>query len=337
MPITGSSSYLPVTDTMIAHWNALNALPPPPPPGSATLVLDGNRTVTTLSGLRASLATARTDVEVKLNTFEFNRADAEIKRTALLGRVDQLVANVRSFWGNTPFPALLPNRPSDTTPMGDLEKALDDLADIWSRMNIGTPPAGITVPLLLATEPTAAVPSPPSYSQSSFTTDIAALKTVHTSQKTSEVPLANSRATRNSLQDQIRPILVDYRAAVPGKLPPNHPLLDTIPRYSPLPGSTPEPATLSGTWNAGAGKAFLDATPSPSASVVTYQLRYVPGPTYNAEDENIVGNIATVSPLHFETLAGLATPGVTASFRLYAITAEGNERASDTVSITRPV
>jgi len=207
----------------------------------------------------------------------------------------------------------------------------------WSRMNIGTPPAGITVPLLLATEPTAAVPSPPSYSQSSFTTDIAALKTVHTSQKTSEVPLANSRATRNSLQDQIRPILVDYRAAVPGKLPPNHPLLDTIPRYSPLPGSTPEPATLSGTWNAGASKAFLDATPSPSASVVTYQLRYVPGPTYNAEDENIVGNIATGSPLHFETLAGLATPGVTASFRLYAITAEGNERASDTVSITRPV
>ena len=61
------------------------------------------------------------------------------------------------------------------------------------------------------------------------------------------------------------------------------------------------------------------------------------GSTYNAEDENIVGNIATGSPLHFETLAGLATPGVTASFRLYAITAEGNERASDTVSITRPV
>ena len=141
MPITSFSSYLPVCDGFLAHWNGVNGLPAQPPPApSPILVLDGNRPVSYLLGLRTSLAAARTDVEVKLNTFEYNRADAAIKTEALLGRVAQVYDNVNSFWGNTPFPALLPEHPSDAATMGDLEKALDDVADIWSRVNAATPP-----------------------------------------------------------------------------------------------------------------------------------------------------------------------------------------------------
>ena len=71
--------------------------------------------------------------------------------------------------------------------------------------------------------------------------------------------------------------------------------------------------------------------------MVRHELRYVAGPDYDADDENIVASVAVGSASHFETLAGLGTPGVTASYRVYAITGDGNERTSNTVTITRPV
>ena len=61
------------------------------------------------------------------------------------------------------------------------------------------------------------------------------------------------------------------------------------------------------------------------------------GPDYDADEENIVASVDVGQPSHFDTLAGLGSPGVTASYRIYAITADGNERASNTVTITRPV
>ena len=82
--------------------------------------------------------------------------------------------------------------------------------------------------------------------------------------------------------------------------------------------------------------AVIDFTPNASASVVSYQLRYVPGPDYHTDDESIDQTISAGSPLHFSTLAGLPVSGVTASYRIYAITADGNEHGSATVVITRP-
>ena len=120
--------------------------------------------------------------------------------------------------------------------------------------------------------------------------------------------LDNARSTRNGLQDQIRPYLVDYRESMPTKLAPGHPLQNSLPRYSPLPGSTPDGAELTGSWNAAAALGFLDFTPSTSASVVRHELRYVAGPDYDADDENIVASVNVGQPSHFESLAGLGTP-----------------------------
>lgn len=333
MPITGPSSYLSTTDEFIAHWTAVNALLAPLP---ANLILEGNRTLATLTGLRTSLAAARADVEVKRNGYEFARADAVLKRIALLGRAQQVMDAVRANWSGTAFPALLPEKLSPTAAGARIEQMLDDVADVWVRLNAATPPAGVTVPLTLTTDPTPAVPAPPAYLLATFQIELSGLKVAHTALENAAVPLRSARASRDALQDQIRPMLVDYRVAVPTKLPPSSPLIDSIPRYSPEGGATPEPADATGSWNVAAGKAFIDFTPSPSASVVRHELRYVAGPDYDAEDEEIAGSINAGSPSHFETLAGLPIPGVTASYRVYAITADGNERTSNTVTVTRP-
>ena len=327
-----NSSYLPTIDLFAAHWGAVNAVL-----GASPLILEGSRTFSTLTGLRSQLAAARTDVEVKRNAHEFARADVEIRTGALLFRMQQVLDAVRAFWSGTPFLGTLPDKPSDTTKGPLIENALDDIADGWLRINAASAPPGVTLPLTLTTDPTDAVPAPPAYTQALFAADIAALKTAHTAVPAALGALNTARAVRNVLQDKIRPILVDYRESMPTKLPSKHALQDTLPRYSPLPGSTPDGAEATGSWNAAAVLAFFDFTPSTSASVVRHELRYVAGPDYDADDENIIASVNVGSPSHFETLTGLLTPGLTATYRIYAITADGHERMSNTVSITRPV
>ncbi len=331
-PITGPSSYLPTIDLFAAHWASVNAVFIAPVPA---LILEGNRTISTLNGLRTQLAASRTDVEVKLNAVEFARADQAARRTALLGRAAQLADNVRTFWPS-PYAAMLPDLPSASTQPSLIESALDDVSDIWLRLNGTPPPNGTTTPITLATKPTAAVPIPPPYTQANFSAELALLKTAQLTLKAAQIPLDNARSFRNGIQNQVRPILVDYRDGPGARLAPNHPLLDTIPRYSPLPGGTPEPANATGHWDVPLGLAVIEFTPSPSTTVARHELRYVPGPEYNADDESIAGSINVGSPSRFETLAGLPVAGVTGSYRVYAITAEGNERTSATVVIARP-
>ena len=335
MPITGPSSFLPTIDAMLAHWAAVNsvrsALLKP------ALILEGNRTIAGLGTLRSQLSADRTDVEVKSNDAEIGRAVMVLKQTVLLGRVEQISDHVRNHWTALGLDKAVPDLPGPSAQWTHVEKALDDVADLWTRMNATVPaPAGVTLPLTLFTAPTPAAPSPADLTRVVFGTELTALKDLNKELEPLKVRLRNSRGTRNKRQEDIRPWLVDYRASVESALPPGHELNDTIPRYSPLPGSTPDAAEATGAWNAAISQASLDFTPSTSASVVRHELRYVAGPDYDADEENIVASVAVGQPAHFDTLAGLGTPGVSASYRIYAITADGHERASNTVTITRP-
>ena len=322
-------------DAFIAHWTAVNvARAALLKPG---LILEGNRTLAGLIALRGLLAGDRTEVEIKANDAEIGRAVMVLKQTSLLGRLAQIIDHVRNHWVGLGLDRALPDMPDASAQWTHVERALDDAADLWTRMNAtASPPTGVTLPLTLMTEVTPAAPSPADLTRAVFGTEITALKDLNKELEPAKVRLRNARGTRNKRQDGIRPWLVDYRAAVESALPPGHELNDTIPRYSPLPGATPDAAEATGAWNAGTTLAGLDFTPSTSASVVRHELRYVAGPDYDADEENIVASVDVGQPSHFDTLAGLGTPGVTASYRIYAITADGNERASNTVTITRP-
>jgi len=293
-----------------------------------------------LSALRAGLAADRALVEQRGNDLESARSLARQMRAALVARLVQVRTAAVHYWSGVQGGAIgaaAPDVPGESAQWTHVERALDDIHDIWSRINsAGTVPAGAAQPLLLLTEPTASEPNPPPYSLSDFEEELAALKVQHAALGPAETRLRNARSARNVRQDAIRPWLVDYRAAVPGALPPGHALLGTVPRYSPLPGATPDAAEATGAWNPASSQATLHFTPSTSASVVRHELRYVAGEDYDADDETIVGSVDVSGEPVFHTLAGLGAPGVTASYRIYAITADGNERASNTVVITRP-
>ena len=50
----------------------------------------------------------------------------------------------------------------------------------------------------------------------------------------------------------------------------------------------------------------------------------------------VLATFAPSAPRPWTSSFGLLVPGSTASFKLYSITAEGNERGSNAVTVTRP-
>ena len=60
------------------------------------------------------------------------------------------------------------------------------------------------------------------------------------------------------------------------------------------------------------------------------------GPDHEAEDESTAASIPAGGATLFSARAGLPALGSTVGCRVYAITAEGNERPRNTVSVTGP-
>lgn len=130
--------------------------------------------------------------------------------------------------------------------------------------------------------------------------------------------------------------MVQYRAAVEATFGPAHPLTLSLPILFPAAGSTPDPVTLSGSWNAPAFQAELTWTPSADPDLQEYEVRMSPGATYDANSATVIGNVPGGTTTSFFTTAGLATSGSTASFKVFVILTTSNEAGSNTVTITRP-
>ena len=107
---------------------------------------------------------------------------------------------------------------------------------------------------------------------------------------------------------------------------------------TPLPGSTPDAVVLSGVWDAGETAAALAWTAVTDNKVINLQLRATAGPEFDPDDETIIADFAPdTAPRETLQTFGLAIPGAAASFKMYALTAEGNQKGSNEVSVERPV
>ena len=51
----------------------------------------------------------------------------------------------------------------------------------------------------------------------------------------------------------------------------------------------------------------------------------------------MIGSLDPSAPREFVSNTGLSNPGNVASFKVYVITSAGNEKGSNTVTVTRPV
>ncbi|MEO8165723.1 MAG: hypothetical protein ABI619_10045 [Betaproteobacteria bacterium] len=145
-----------------------------------------------------------------------------------------------------------------------------------------------------------------------------------------------TREERNDLQDEIYGLLKSYRQVLPSHFEAGHALIDSLPRLTPTPGSTPDAVTANGSWDEAQMQARITYSQSTSPDFAKYELRFTPGPEYSGDDDIVIASNSDINSLEFMTAEGLGTPGITASYKVFVITTTDNEKGSNAISITRP-
>ena len=282
--------------------------------------------VADLITMRTNLNALHADIQGQINTVELAFADLMAQKVAIHLRAGQFNEKVRGPLGNTSYAQALPELPTPTDGRGVFVEPLDDIPTLWAKLNAAVGIPGFTGPLLLLG----------GYPLADFTAALAALKTQFETVAKESLGVTLKIGDRNALQDLIYPVLKVYRVTVPTFFPAGSPLITSLPKLTPEPGSTPDAVLANGLWNAPTSQAKLTWDASTAPDLVEYEVRWSPGLTYDAANEVVLGNVAKTATREFFTTQGLLATGDVSNFKIYVTTTTGNERGSNPVKITRP-
>jgi len=316
MAISGASSYVPTVTEFLVHWRNANAELGDPD----AIKVAGGVGIGRLEELRDALEAKRTELVGVLNEVEFASADMRFAKRTLLERFGQFSAQVRALYGGGVWEAVLPVAPSSTEAESKFLQPMVEAANVWARLE----------------GEEAAIVLPGGFSLADFLGAIDVLSAAYRAWTVAGSNARVARAERNALQDDIYPILKQYRRMVSGLFPAGSLWISTLPRLTPKPGHTPAPVEASARWDADTGQARIEWEASEDARLRGYQVRYVPGDRYDSDDEAVVASIAPEAPRELLTLAGLGEPGARASFKVYVLTDTGNEKGGSPLLVERP-
>ncbi len=329
MPISGAGSYIPTLNDFLPHWELVNTalgaggpLVLRNPNGSSPATINRAALVT----MRDDLQAKHTDITGQINNVEIAAATLKGMKEALHLRGGQFNDAVRSDLAGTAFAEALPILPSPGDGQDVFVEPMDDIATLWPKVNAAAGIPGFTPPLLLLG----------AYPVADFATALAALKAQYELLRKEDFLVSFKIKERNKQQDLIYPILKAYRQSVPTKFAANDPLVLSLPRLTPEPGSTPDAVTANGLWNAATSEGKLTWDASTATDLAEYEVRWSPGTTYDSALEVVLGNVASTATREFLTTQGLLASGDVSVFKVYVKTTTGNERGSNTVKITRP-
>jgi len=318
MPISGPTSYVPTVEEFLGHWlsvdTALGA--------GNELVLPGAVNRAALQTRLDALVAKQADVQAKINAEEIARGDIEIRRSDLLTRANQFNDKVRALLPGSKWVRALPNVPTINESQGKFVQPLDDIGNLWGLINAD--PAIPDIVLLGG------------YVVATYLTDVTGLKSASTALNLAGSNSKVAREERNDIQDDIHAVLVSYRQLMPTHFAKTHALVESLPKLTPDPGSTPDAVTANGVWDVASGMARITWTASTNTNLAQYEVRFCAGPNYSTENESVAASIAPGGTLEVLIDHGLPTPGSVATYRVYVITSTGNEKGSNTVEISRP-
>ena len=332
MPISGSASYIPTLQAFLAHWaecnTALGALTPPDELtlGGSLLAQATPVVRTDLAQLYADLLEKHGEVTAALVEVDFARSDLADLKARLVQRVGEFTGKVRSKVPKSKFERALPPLPDTSNSLNVLQNAVGRVKAIWLSLN-GSGITGVTLPLVLQG----------GYAVAALTADLTALPGAFLAVTDTGSAVKLLQEERNDLQDVIYPLFKAYRLEVPATFPAGNALVDSLPALTPAPGSTPDPVVLTGVLDGPTNKARLTWTASTNPELDHYEVRAVPGGTYNTDDEVAVATIDKDATRELLTDHFLTDPGQTASFKVYVVLTTDNEAGSNAESVTRPV
>lgn len=330
MPISGPSSYSDTVPLFQNHWRHADAALAPQ---ALVLRLPGYDTAVT----RAQFDTlaealhhqAYYTVQSCLVTEQLARGGLALAKTALLRQLNLFTTFLDAYYRGTDLHAVRPHAPSIGDGQDKFTGPLLDAASLWEKINESPAPAGVTLPLVLRDAANAAL------TQAAFATALEALLAQYRAEKRAAQNTGLARARRNLLQDRAYATMKAYREAVPVMLAAFPPLLETLPRLTPLPGHTPAPVAATATFEPPAG-AKVTYEPSADKTLHRYQLRGNAGPEYREEDAVVLGHHAPDDPREFTTTFGLAQPGAQIALKVFVILTTGNESGGATMVLEHP-
>ena len=323
MPITDIGSYVTTGNEFEAHWADVDAdrvgIPLP------LFVLPDGFGLADLSAAVAAAATAITSQEGLDNALSIATSGRDAKKLALRDRVIEFRKQVDYRLKGSVYVKSLPDTPLPGASEQKSLRALDDVVDLWTRINADTTTANFTPPLLFAD----------GYALAACVADLAALRTQYKAVVDGENDARIGRKQRDALLGPLRDRFVSYREGIAVEYGEQHAFTLSLPDVYPAAGSTPGAATASGEWDGAADEAVITWNPSSDPNLDHYEIRMTPGPTYNTSNDTVIGS-AQPGESEFRTTEGLANSGDVASYKVYVILTSGNEAGSNTVTITRP-
>ena len=326
MAITGPSSYVPTMFSFESHWLEANLLLGA---GHAYLVrlADGNTTMAQaqFAAMRAALQAQQNSVQSCLTQQQVARGVINLQKTALLGQFALFASVLDAYFENTEFAAMRPVAPGFHDGRETFSRPLGEMMNLWTEINAGPAPAGVTLPLTLSDGTT----------QGSFASALSALQFAYAAEEAKLTKVGLARAKRNLLQRKAYEARKGYREGAVNAFRAFPELLATLPRLTPLPGHTPAAVAVQAEWIA-PDQARVISDASDEQTIKCYQLRGNVGDAYDEEDAMVLGTNAPDAPRVFETRLGLTQAGARVALKLYVILETGNEAGSETMVVERP-
>lgn len=281
-----------------------------------------------LQGMAAELRGKLTALDLKELEGRIAAGEVALRRVAALEGLRVFSDTVRVWWAGRAEAGVVRRLPD---PGASLEKVVGAVRWgllLWERIDVGAGgvPAGVVVPLVAGASP--------GLDRAGLEGRLAALLAAREAGLALEFAAAVLRAERDGLEAQVRGVLAAYRLAVPVRLGPDAALASTLPRLTPLPGSTPSPVGLTGAWDAAAGAARLEWEASDAGEALDfYQVRWCAGPDYNKKEERVALRVPADGVRVALIARGLEVPGAVVSFKVYVVLKSGNERGSQAVGV----
>ena len=146
MPITDNASYVPTTNSFLAHWALVNVALGAAPP----LVLKTALARAGLVTLRNELQDYFDEVQDKLNDVEIATGTLAAQKDAMLARLNEFSHVIEGYFGGTPLAGARPLAPGVGESEEKFVEPLRDMKSLWVKVNAQMAPPGLVLPLLLS-------------------------------------------------------------------------------------------------------------------------------------------------------------------------------------------
>lgn len=323
MPLSDIGSYVTVGQEFEAHWTDVdadrvaNTLP--------VLSLPDGFSLVSFSADLAAVQASITGIEDLDNALGLAANQRNVSRKTVRDAIINFGETVDFKLKGSGYPGNSPKTPQESASEQKLLKAADDVESLWTRIDADSSVPNFAPPLVLRGGITVA----------SFTADLVTLRDRFKAVTNAESDLKLARTQRDMLLAPFRDRLIEYRQAIQVEYGDGHAFTTTLPDVTGQPGSTPDAVTASVAWDGVTNEAVVTWTGSTNSNLQHYEIRVSPGATYDSGTASVAGQVLAGTE-EFRTTQELASPGDTATFKVFVVLQTGNQAGSNPATITRP-